>query len=425
MRSTKIEFTGSHGVPLAARLDLPDTAPLAHALFAHCFTCNKDVVAAARIARALTAHGIAVLRFDFTGLGGSAGDFGNTDFSSNVADLVRAADHLREHHAAPTLLIGHSLGGAAVLAATHLVPEVRAVATIGAPADPEHALRLFGERRAEIEANGEADVVLGGRTFRIRKGFLDDIAGQPQAERIATLHAALLVMHSPTDEVVGIENARRIFDAARHPKSFVALDGADHLLTDRADAEFAATMLAGWAARHAHLGRATTEPLPSDGLVVVSENGEGPYAQTVTVGQHTFAADEPAPVGGDSGPSPYELVLAGLGACTSMTVRMYADRKGWPLERVTVELRHSRVHAQDCADCETKTGILDRIQRTIRLDGDLDEQQRQRLMDIADKCPVHRTLNSEVQIVTQQSPVDVASVVTRHLMGDAAPRDLA
>jgi putative redox protein len=407
MTSTRVEFTGSRGVPLAARLDRPDGATRAYALFAHCFTCHKDVVAAARIARALTAHGIAVLRFDFTGLGGSGGDFGNTDFSSNIADLVLAADHLREHHAAPSLLIGHSLGGAAVLAATHLVPEVRAVATIGAPADPEHVLHLFSEHRSTIEEKGEADVVLAGRTFCIRKQFLDDIAAQPQAERIATLHAALLVMHSPVDELVSVDNARRIFEAARHPKSFVALDGADHLLTDRADAEFAATMLAGWAARHA-FGPEEGER-PAEGVVVVAENGEGPFGQTVTAGRHTFPADEPVPVGGDTGPTPYDLVLAGLGACTSMTVRMYAERKQWPLDQVTVELRHSRIYAEDCADCETKTGKLDKIERTIRLEGDLDDEQRRRLMGIADKCPVHRTLTSEIQIETIAMPAGMAT----------------
>lgn len=402
MSSRRVEFPGSHGAPLAARLDLPEGAPRAHALFAHCFTCNKDVVAAARVARALTAHGIAVLRFDFTGLGGSGGDFGNTGFSSNVGDLVRAADHLREHHVAPTLLIGHSLGGAAVLAAAHLVPEVRAVATIAAPADPEHVLRLIEHGRAEIEEKGEADVTLAGRTFCIRKQFLDDITAQPQAERIAGLGAALLVMHSPTDDLVGVENARRIFDTARHPKSFIALDGADHLLTDRSDAEFAATILANWATRYA-LDPTPASTLGEGGVVVVAENGDGPFGQTITAGRHALIADEPAPIGQDSGPNPYDLVLAGLGACTSMTVRMYAERKGWPLEQVTVELRHSRVHAVDCAECETRSGRLDRVDRTIRFAGDLDDDRRRRLLEIADKCPVHRTLQSEVQIVTREA----------------------
>jgi putative redox protein len=251
MRSKKVEFPGSQGGLLAARLELPDGDPGAYALFAHCFTCTKDIVAASRIARALTEFGIAVLRFDFTGLGGSDGDFANTDFSSNVEDLVRAAAFLRDEYSAPTILVGHSLGGAAVLAAAHLVPETRAVATIAAPADPEHVLHLLGDRRTEIEERGEATVVLGGRPFCIRKGFLDDISAQPQAERIGKLGAALLVMHSPTDEMVGVDNARRIFDAAHHPKSFFAIDNADHLLSNATDAQYVATVVAAWAARFA------------------------------------------------------------------------------------------------------------------------------------------------------------------------------
>jgi putative redox protein len=407
-QSTKLEFPGSQGSPLAARLDLPESTPRAYALFAHCFTCSKDVLAAARISRALTDFGIAVLRFDFTGLGQSGGDFANTNFSSNIEDLVHAADFLRERFAAPSLLIGHSLGGAAVLAVTHRIPEVRAVATIGAPADPDHLAHLLRESRAEIEACGEAEVQLAGRTFRIRRQFLDDIAAQPQAERIRTLGAALLVMHSPVDSTVDADNARRIYDAARHPKSFVALDGADHLLTKPVDAAFAAGMLATWASRYAFdpIPEATASERaedPAEGLVVVSENGTGPFAQNVTIGRHRLTADEPEPVGTDTGPSPYDFLLAGLGACTSMTVRMYAARKKWPLEKVTVTLRHSRIHAQDCADCETETGQVDRIERVIRFDGDLDADQRQRLREIADKCPVHRTLHSEIIIDTTVS----------------------
>ncbi|MEW2500341.1 alpha/beta hydrolase family protein [Amycolatopsis sp. CA-161197] len=247
---TRFEFPGSQGTSLAARLELPEGKPRAYALFAHCFTCNKDVLAATRVARGLTAFGVAVLRFDFTGLGGSEGEFANTDFSSNVGDLVAAANHLRDEYEAPQLLVGHSLGGAAVLAARHAVPEVRAVATIAAPADPQHVAKLLGDCRDEIERHGEAEVVLAGRPFRIRRQFLEDIAAQPQAERIRGLKAALLVMHSPVDAEVGVENARLIFDTARHPKSFVALDGADHLLTGRADAAFAADILATWAKRY-------------------------------------------------------------------------------------------------------------------------------------------------------------------------------
>ncbi|MDJ0349002.1 bifunctional alpha/beta hydrolase/OsmC family protein [Cryobacterium sp. PH29-G1] len=408
-QSARLEFTGSQGATLAARLDLPDSTPRAYALFAHCFTCSKDVFAAARISRALTDFGIAVLRFDFTGLGQSGGDFANTNFSSNIEDLVHAADFLREHYVAPSLLIGHSLGGAAVLAVTSRIPEVRAVATIGAPADPDHLAHLLRESRAEIEACGEAEVQLAGRTFRIRRQFLDDIAAQPQAERIRDLGAALLVMHSPVDSTVDVDNARRIYGAARHPKSFVALDGADHLLTKPADAAFAAGMLATWASRYAL--DPSPEPIvpevvadPAEGLVVVSESGTGAFAQNVLIGQHRLTADEPEPIGTDTGPSPYDYLLAGLGACTSMTVRMYAERKKWPLEKVTVTLRHSRIHAQDCSNCETETGQVDRIERVIRFDGDLDDDQRQKLREIADKCPVHRTLHSEIIIDTSVSP---------------------
>ncbi len=407
MRSEKVTFPGSSGTPLAGRLDLPDDQPRAFALFAHCFTCTKDVVAASRIAKALTEQGIAVLRFDFTGLGGSDGDFANTNFTSNIADLVSGADYLRDRHIAPSILIGHSLGGAAVLAAAEHIPEARAVATIGAPAGIEHVLHLLTANRREIEETGEAEICLAARPFRIRKQFIEDISNQPQVDRISRLGAALLVMHSPTDETVGIDNARIIFDAARHPKSFVSLDGADHLLTRAADARFAASMLAAWASRYLDAGVAPSPQgappsaeASESGLVVVSENGSGPYGQRVTAGRHDFSADEPEPVGQDTGPSPYDLLLAGLGACTSMTLRMYAARKKWPLEHIRVSLRHSRIHATDCAACETESGQLDRIERVIQLTGSLDAEQRQRLLEIADRCPVHLTLHSEVDVRT-------------------------
>lgn len=400
--SRKLQFPGSRGVALAGRLELPDSTPRAYALFAHCFTCGKDVLAASRISRALTEHGIAVLRFDFTGLGGSGGDFGNTDFSSNVDDLVYAADYLRTEFAAPTVLIGHSLGGAAVLAGAGRIPETRAVATIGAPADPSHVTGLLGQRRDEIERDGHADVELAGRTFRIHREFLDDIAAQPQTERIATLGAALMVLHAPTDDTVDVDNARRIFEAARHPKSFVALDGADHLLTRRPDADFVAGILAGWVERYVPNDEGD-QPEPTEGQVAVAETGTA-FAQHITAGAHTLAADEPHPVGADTGPSPYDLLLSALGACTSMTIRMYADRKQWPLDHVSVTLRHSHIHAEDCAEREKATGRVDHIERSIRLDGAIDEEQRRKLLDIADKCPVHRTLHSEVSIDTTESP---------------------
>ncbi len=407
MRSEEVTFPGSSGTPLAGRLDMPDTQPLAFALFAHCFTCSKDVRAASRIAKALAGSGIAVLRFDFTGLGGSDGDFANTNFTSNIADLVNAADFLRDNHTAPSILIGHSLGGAAVLAVAEHVPEARAVATIGAPFDTEHLLNLIGESQREIRETGEAEVCLAERPFRIQSQFLDDIADQPQSDRIGRLGAALLVMHSPTDKTVGIENARSIFDTARHPKSFVSLDGADHLLTRSPDSRFAASMLATWASRYLDGGvpptsgsSAPTAEEVQQGVVVVSENGRGPYGQRITAGRHQLSADEPTPVGHDTGPTPYDLLLASLGACTSMTLRMYAARKKWPLEGVTITLRHARIHAEDCENCETDSGQLDRIDRVVQLSGALDAEQRGRLLEMAERCPVHRTLHSEVDVRT-------------------------
>ena len=366
--STKMVFRGSSG-ELAGKLEMPIGAPKAWALFAHCFTCGKDNVAAGRISRALASQGIAVLRFDFTGLGESEGDFAATGFSSNVEDLVCAADHLRDRFSAPAVLIGHSLGGAAILAAARHIPEVRAVVTIGAPADPSHVTRLLGDALSAVEA-GEATVSIGGRPFRVRRQFLDDIAMQPQCERISTLDAALLVLHSPTDEVVSVNNARTIFDTARHPKSFIALDGADHLLSDRTDAEFAASVLAAWSSKYV-AAPTTAAGLNADdsaeGAVRVAETGPGRLTQQISARRHRLTADEPRPVGDDAGPTPYDLLLAALGACTSMTVRMYANRKQWPLERIVVDSRHSRIHAEDCAECETATGMVDRIERDITL----------------------------------------------------------
>jgi putative redox protein len=400
-RVEKITFIGADKTSrLAARLDLPEGRPRAFALFAHCFTCTQNVFAATRIAQGLTRHGIAVLRFDFTGLGASEGEFANTNFSSNVGDLLSAAAWLRAELEVPKLLIGHSLGGAAVLAAAKFVPEALAVCTIGAPAEPSHVTRLFQPAVAEIEEKGEAEVLLAGRPFRIRKQFLEDIEAHKLAEDIAGLGRPLLVFHSPLDQIVGIDNAARIFGAAKHPKSFVSLDRADHLLSRREDAAYVADVIAAWG--ECYLGPAEVAAVAANGAVVVSEAGTGKFAQVVSVrGRHTLAADEPVAFGGtDTGPGPYEYLAAGLGACTSMTIRMYADRKGLPLQHVRVTLRHDRAHAEDCADCETKQGMLDRIDREIELTGPLDEAAKAKLLEIADKCPVHRTLHSEVWIET-------------------------
>ena len=404
MPSEKISFPGHSGGDLAARLDSPDTPPRAYALFAHCFTCTKDIFAAGQIARALVEHGVAVLRFDFTGLGHSDGEFANTNFTSNVEDLIAAANYMRTAYEAPALLIGHSLGGAAVLAAAGEIAECKAVATIGAPADPAHVAHLFDDAAATIEAEGEAEVSIGGRPFRVQKQFLDDIAGQAQEERIANLRKALLVMHGPMDTIVGIDNAGEIFAAARHPKSFISLDTADHLMSKREDAVYAANALAGWASRYlpAEEGTAAQGVSAGEGEVVVGETGENKFATAIAAGPHHLRADEPVSIGGgDTGPTPYGLLLAALGACTTMTLRMYADRKKLPLERAVVRLRHEKIHAEDCAECETKEGKIDRIDRVLELTGDLDDATRQRLLEIADKCPVHRTLESENQIVTE------------------------
>jgi len=409
-RSEKVTFTGALGADLAARLERPAGPTVATALFAHCFTCSKDSHAAARISRALAARGIAVLRFDFTGLGGSAGDFANTDFSSNVGDLVAAADFLRKTATAPRLLIGHSLGGAAVLRAARDIPEARIVATIAAPAEPGHLAHLLAPVRAEIEAQGEAEIALGGRTFRIRKQFLDDIAAQKLSDDIGKLRKALYVFHAPTDDVVGIENASRIFQAAKHPKSFVSLDGADHLLTRPEDAAYVADMIAAAAARHVGSDEAPKEPpasdapeeAPDEGWVTVSETAPGPFAQEVRAGRHLLTADEPAAMGGhDTGPTPYGYLLAALGSCTAMTLRLYARRKKLPLDHVAVRLRHDRIHAADCADCEARDGKIELFEREIVVTGDLNADQRADLLRIADKCPVHRTLEAEAVIRTR------------------------
>jgi len=402
VRTERFQFPGVDGQQLAATLDLPDNPPVAYALFAHCFTCGMNVLAAKRIATALAAHGIAVLRFDFTGIGASEGEFANTTFSSNVADLVRAADHLRETKMAPAILIGHSLGGAAMLAAAGHVPEAKAVVTIAAPSDPVHVTGMFKERIEDIRRDGDVEVLLAGRPFHIKREFLDDVAEQNLTAQIGKLRKALLILHSPTDNTVGIDNATHIFVAAKHPKSFVSLTGADHLLNQKRDAEYVAHVVAAWVERY--LDPAVAEK-PADDQprrVVVQETRDGKLQQQITVGPHRMLADEPASVGGaDTGPNPYEFLLSGLGACTSMTMRMYADRKALPLERVTVTLAHRKIHAKDCEDCETKVGMLDEIERVIAIEGDLDAEQRQRLMEIADKCPVHRTLTSEIRIVTR------------------------
>jgi len=395
MASKIIRFPATHGHELAARLEKPAGEPRAYAIFAHCFTCSKDSKAAAYISRALAERGIAVLRFDFTGLGQSDGEFSDSTFSSNIDDIICAARYLAANHAAPQILIGHSLGGAAVLAAASHIPEAHAVATIGAPYEPRHVTQLLTNVE-ELREKGEATVDIGGRPFHVRREFLDDLERQDPSKAIGALGKALLIMHSPRDAIVSIDNAAKIFMAAKHPKSFVSLDRADHLLTASEDAAYAAEVLAAWASRY--IASARHERVQG---VRIVEAEDGKFAQDIYAGEHRLRADEPVGMGGaDSGPSPYDLLLAALGACTAMTVRLYADHKQIPLERVTVDLKHDKVHATDCAECETREGKIDRIDRVLTLQGELDEAQRAKLLEIANKCPVHRTLHSEVWIPT-------------------------
>jgi putative redox protein len=396
-------FEGSAGTELAARLDLPAGPVRGFALFAHCFTCTKDILAAKRIAAGLAAAGVGVLRFDFTGLGSSEGEFANTNFSSNIEDLVHAAAYLRANFAAPQLLIGHSLGGAAVLAAAAEIPEAKAVVTIGAPADVAHVLHQFGGSLDEIRQKGEAHVTLAGRQFTIRRNFVEDAEGHRLTNRIATLGKALLVMHAPLDAVVGIDNASKIFLAAKHPKSFVSLDDADHLLSDASIAAYAASVIVAWASKYlpAHPADARMEA-----GVLIRETMQGTFQNIAVAGRHRLFADEPVSVGGlDSGPNPYDYLSIALGACTAMTLRIYAEHKKIHLGRISVAVRHGKVAAQHCIDCgevaEGREGKIDRFDRVISIEGKIDRGLEEKLVEIAAKCPVHRTLEATSAVITK------------------------
>jgi putative redox protein len=399
----RLQFAGHSGATLAARLDLPSGPLRAYALFAHCFTCSKDLAAARHIAAELAREGIAVLRFDFTGLGSSEGEFASTNFSSNIADLLSATDYLRDRYQAPSLLIGHSLGGAAVLAVAQNIPEVRAVATIGAPADVAHVLKNFGTSLEEIEKSGAAEVDLAGRKFLVRKQFVEDARAQRIKDAVASLKKPLLILHAPLDQSVGIENATEIFLAAKHPKSFVSLDKADHLLSNREDAAFAGRIISGWLTRY--LAADTPHGKGPIEHVRVMETGESRFQNAVQAGSHRLFADEPETVGGlDSGPSPYDFLSIALGACTSMTLRLYADHKKLTLGRIGVDVSHTKIHAKDCEECteQERSGSarIDQFERVISIDGEVSEEFRGKIAEIAGKCPVHRTLESVAKIKT-------------------------
>ncbi|MCP4183357.1 MAG: OsmC family protein [Hyphomicrobiales bacterium] len=403
----RIEFIGSNGHKISAKLDLPSGEVKAYALFAHCFTCTKDINATKRIAIELAKQSIAVLRFDFAGLGASEGEFAATNFSSNIEDLLAAADFLREYYKAPQIVIGHSLGGAAALPSAALIPESNAVVTIGAPADAEHVVHNFGEKIAEINYAGEAEVNLAGRIFSIRQQFLDDLKSVSVTERARNLKKALLVMHSPVDATVGIENAQEIFIAARHPKSFVSLDNADHLLSAPKDAEFAASVIATWSSRYLEIeadSEISPDNAPVPGVQVI-ETGKGKFHNVAKAGTHQIIADEPTSVGGsDKGPTPYDFLSIALGACTNMTMRMYADFKKLDIGKISVQVNHNKIYTRDCQECskeeKSSGGKIDRFERTIHIEGLDDAELEAKMLVIADKCPVHRTLDHSAKIIT-------------------------
>lgn len=405
MSRRKVEFTNRDGHTLTGSLEQPDSGPIrVMALFAHCFTCGKDVIAATRIASALAEQGIAVFRFDFTGLGGSDGDFGNTNFSSNVEDLLDAAGFLAEHYQAPKLLIGHSLGGAAALVAASRLDSVEAVVTIAAPSTPAHVQHLFVDQHCDITQDGQAEVDIGGRHFNIKAQLLEDLEDWSSRNLVARLRKPLLIFHSPVDAVVPVSEAAELYQAAMHPKSFISLDNADHLLSKRADSDYVAATLAAWASRYLEFGDEETPTdrpqVDAEDVVVTEEDAKflrGLYTQ-----KHQVLADEPESKGGtDQGPTPYDLLLMSLGACTSMTLRMYANHKSLAVKDIRVRLRHSRIHADDCQDCETKSGRIEQLERHISYQGNLTDAEQKRFLEIADRCPVHKTLTREIRISTE------------------------
>ena len=402
MNIEKVSFKNKNNELLAGRLELPqDQKPHNFAIFAHCFTCTKNLTAIRNVSRALTSAGLGVLRFDFTGLGESHGDFENTNFSGNVDDLIVAAEFLKKNFAAPTLLIGHSLGGAATLFAASKLSYIKAVAVINAPSHPAHVMHLLKDNKSEIKEHGKARVNLGGIDFTIKKQFLDDLENKPLQEVVRDFRKALLILHSPQDTMVGIINAEEIFKAARHPKSFVSLDGIDHLLSKKEDSKYVGEIISAWVSHYITIP--PLEKISSKKRVAASLDAKDKFTTNLQLGNHRLLADEPVDFGGnDFGPTPYDYLSAGLAACTAMTLQMYARRKNWDIKNVSVHINHSREHAMDCEHCDEKSSRIDTFKREIHLEGTLIDEQQRRLLEIADKCPVHRTLEAQSQIITEQ-----------------------
>ena len=401
MKIEKLTFKNKEGKALSARIEFPvEDKPLAYALFAHCFTCGKDLIASRNISRTLTSKGIAVMLFDFTGLGASEGDFESSDFSGNISDIYAASDFLKENYKAPEIIIGHSLGGAAVLFAAAQLESIKAVVTIAAPFDPYHLTKMLSKDLDKIQEEGKAEVFIGGRPFTINQSFIDDLKAHNAEETARDLRKPLLILHSPQDETVSIENAAKIYTAAHHPKSFISLDGANHLLSNKRDSEYVGNIIAGWVRRYINAEEKQEKSIQSKSKVAVLTSDES-YTTQIKAGKHHLLADEPEDVGGDDrGPTPYDLMSSALGACTSMTLQMYAKRKKWDLKEVIVHLNHDKDYAEDCVNSEKSGAKIDQFERRIELKGDLDDGQKQKLLEIADKCPVHKTLHSDVKVIT-------------------------
>ncbi|MGM0636282.1 MAG: alpha/beta fold hydrolase [Bacteroidota bacterium] len=404
MEQKKITFKNKKGETLAGKIFLPvDRKPHSYAIFAHCFTCSKNLKTVKNISNGLTEEGYAVLGFDFTGLGESEGDFSETDFSHDIEDLIQAADYLKENYQPPNLIIGHSLGGTASIYAAKEIESIKAFVCIASPYQPKHVKHLFKADMDQIEKDGEAEVDVGGRNFKIKKSFLDDLEERSKENFLADIKKSFLVLHSPQDKIVAIENAEKLYKDAKHPKSFISLDGANHLLTDKQDSLYAGKVIAGWAMRYLDI-ELNQPKIKSNHAVVAHLNQHDNFTTEMKLGNHYAKADEPKDVGGsDFGPNPYELVAGGLAACTAMTLQLYAKRKEWNLTDVEVHINHSKEHKKDSrstTEKDAKNPKLDQFERKIKLKGDLDEKQKKRLLEIANKCPVHRTLHSEVEVKT-------------------------